>query len=351
MLAVVCIALQRWKETMAPRHDFDELPTELKCQIIRHLPVNATLQKVALLSKSWHAVLSSVPFAGSHVLQAMPTPRHLQPTIPLSYQSAILWLLLERASVDAFVGTVQPTRRLSPSLAHASFLACQRYLTRVPIPVQFMWSVHSGYTLIAAHLLAHNTVECDPRMRGNRAIQLATLFGYTDLARLLLRDGRADPGASNALALQNAAANGWDECVALLLEHAHVDPSVRDNVCVRMAAAHGHDRVVALLVKDALVDPAAVNNEAVTKAIRRGYGSVVEILLETGKVDPLADGGRSFNEARERGNKHIMAVLKNHFKKRETASDALNTRILVLGAVLTLVASAWWNWNSISFSI
>ena len=84
----------------------------------------------------------------------------------------------------------------------------------------------------------------------NAAIRLASERGYSEVVELLLKDGRANPGANNNYAIQFAARNGHVDVIRLLLRDNRVDPSF----AVQIASKRGHLDVIRLLLQDDRVD-------------------------------------------------------------------------------------------------
>jgi len=73
--------------------------------------------------------------------------------------------------------------------------------------------------------------------------------GRTDMVKLLLEDGRANPGADYNGSIHSASNRGHIEVVKLLLQDPRVDPSTRDNLAVHVAKQNGHTEIVKLLLQ------------------------------------------------------------------------------------------------------
>ena len=117
----------------------------------------------------------------------------------------------------------------------------------------------------------------DPTVEGNKAITLACNHGRIEVVRVLLRDGRADPGVNESYPLV-LACNHDIELVKLLLTDRRVDPGACDNRAIIVAATWGSADVVKLLLSDKRVDHRARNNEALYRARYMGRTEIIEIL-------------------------------------------------------------------------
>jgi ankyrin repeat protein len=63
----------------------------------------------------------------------------------------------------------------------------------------------------------------DPTETDNYAIQIACIYGHTEVVSLLLQDGRADPTANYNSSLRWASYNGHIKVVALLLQDGRIE--------------------------------------------------------------------------------------------------------------------------------
>lgn len=87
-----------------------------------------------------------------------------------------------------------------------------------------------------------------------------------------------------------AAANGHTDIVRLLLEEGEAEPSVRNSMSIRLASENGHAEIVHLLLVDGRADPTALDNYCLKQAIEERRMEVVRILLEDDRI--LMSGGR-----------------------------------------------------------
>lgn len=117
----------------------------------------------------------------------------------------------------------------------------------------------------------------DPTVDDNKAITLACNHGRTDVVRLLLADGRANPGVQESYPLA-LACNHSVELIHLLLSDERVDPSACDNRAIRVAASWGSPDVVRLLLSDKRVNARASDNDALQRARHLGRTEIVRLL-------------------------------------------------------------------------
>lgn len=80
-----------------------------------------------------------------------------------------------------------------------------------------------------------------PFANDSLAIRVAIQRGLLNSVRMLLEDGRADPGIQNNVCLMIACYNGHTEIVRLLLADPRVDPTTRERA---------HIDVLVLLLAD-----------------------------------------------------------------------------------------------------
>jgi ankyrin repeat protein len=116
-----------------------------------------------------------------------------------------------------------------------------------------------------------------------KAIQLASRYGYTEIVRLLLEHGvniMFVNDEDNDNAIQLASRCGYIEIVRLLLKHG-ADPKTVDNYAIKMASRNGYTEIVRLLLKHG-ADPKTEDNWAIKMASHEGHLDVVRLLLENG---------------------------------------------------------------------
>lgn len=120
----------------------------------------------------------------------------------------------------------------------------------------------------------------DPSMNNSRALLRACSSGNVQVVRLLLEDGRANPGSTASSSLVYSSSKGYVELVRLLLGDKRTDPRAQDSIALLYASTFGHAEVVKLLLEDGRVDSQANNNLALTRASEKGHTEVVHLLQE-----------------------------------------------------------------------
>ena len=118
----------------------------------------------------------------------------------------------------------------------------------------------------------------------NHALCMAAYNGNTDMVKLLIDSGKADPAADNQCAVRSATIRGYTPVVKLLMEYKGVDTKV----AFRLACETGHVEMVKMLIdsdKVNLTDP--TDHYVLCWAARNGHDKVVELLLDWGRIDPI----------------------------------------------------------------
>jgi len=118
------------------------------------------------------------------------------------------------------------------------------------IRFSFDYACEKGFVEIVEMLLADDRV--DPTTgcvlyEENDSIKLASHYGQTQVVRLLLKDGRANPAAENNFAIRMASRYGFADIVRLLLADERVDQTADNNFAIRMAGRFGHVKAYNLL--------------------------------------------------------------------------------------------------------
>ncbi|KAJ3010639.1 UNVERIFIED_CONTAM: hypothetical protein HDU68_002043, partial [Siphonaria sp. JEL0065] len=144
----------------------------------------------------------------------------------------------------------------------------------------------------------------------NYCIYEAAANGHVQVLKLVLEDGRADPGnTDNADCIHMASEGKHIEVVRLLLDDGRADPSENENAAVIAACSKGSLDLVQLLLADARVDPSANDNEAINVACKGGYLEIVNELLLDPRVDPeTATWESSIQNASRFG--HVDVILR-----------------------------------------
>jgi ankyrin repeat protein len=143
----------------------------------------------------------------------------------------------------------------------------------------------------------------------SNAITTATQHGHTEIVRLLLEDGRADPSANDNNAIKHACCEGHIEIVRLLLQ----DPRVNPDVNYYGATTNGHVDVVRLLLEDGRADPSSQFNLAIRNASERGHTEIVRLLLQwssgTNRVVPTMFNNSALRRACSRAHTKVVKLL------------------------------------------
>ncbi|KAJ3081383.1 hypothetical protein HDU99_005840 [Rhizoclosmatium hyalinum] len=116
---------------------------------------------------------------------------------------------------------------------------------------------HQGSVEIMKMLLKH----CRTKKTGNsfdHALLAAVLNDFPEIAKILLEDGRADPGYQNSMALIRASLRADVDMVRLLMEDGRSDPSVKNQEAFANACYSGSREIVELFAKDSRVNPLAL---------------------------------------------------------------------------------------------
>jgi hypothetical protein len=98
-----------------------------------------------------------------------------------------------------------------------------------------------------AELLCDTDLDLD---KLNSILQYAVQCRQVEIARIFIRDGRADPGLMNGWLLHWAAEHGDVKMVRFLLETGKVDPLSDEKYALKMALELGHTKIVELLRSD-----------------------------------------------------------------------------------------------------
>lgn len=141
------------------------------------------------------------------------------------------------------------------------------------------------------------------------ALRRAAFNGHSEVVRLLLQDGRADPGSRNNAAMLVAAGYGYSDVVKLLLHDVRVDPASHMAASLRWAAWKGHTQVLELLLADGRADPAACDDEALRVAAQKGHLEAVKLLLADPRTDASAESNYAVCWAARNGFAEIVRLL------------------------------------------
>jgi hypothetical protein len=119
--------------------------------------------------------------------------------------------------------------------------------------------------------------------------------GHTEVVRVLLEDGRADPAWNDNQVLRTAIVRDRVAIVRLLLADGRADPGTGCSYPLRLAALSRRHEVLQLLLEDGRADPAAFDSAALVASAYGGYidgdfGHTVRLLLADGRADVFQVG-------------------------------------------------------------
>lgn len=117
------------------------------------------------------------------------------------------------------------------------------------------------------------------------AICAVSDFGYYKILKLLLEDGRLDPGIDNNTPIRFACNLGHYKTVELLLNDPRVDPSINDNYCLIRASYSNYHKTVKLLLNDPRVDQSSDKYESLLTSCEFGHYKVIKLLLNDKKFN------------------------------------------------------------------
>lgn len=196
-----------------------------------------------------------------------------------------------------------------------------------------------GYTDIVKLLLSKGKANPNTTSTstGNTALIFACRHGYTDVVQALL-NANADPNASNNIgetSLMYSSFNGHTKIVELLLDaEADVNAIDEDEMTALIGASEkGYTNIVDLLL-GAGADSNASNefgSTPLTMASKLGHTKIVKLLLDT-DADPngINENGNPLVEASYQGHTEIVGLLLARGAKADPrgAVEALNTPIM-----------------------
>lgn len=160
----------------------------------------------------------------------------------------------------------------------------------------------------------------DPAEGNSAALFIAVEQNSSKLLNLLLKDGRANPMASDGALIGKALATGNHVLVDSLLNDPRVvipndssllvtaimcnydrdysfledlldaiDPSANDNTALFVAIRQHHEEALGLLLTDPRINPAHNDNAALRYAIEEGNDEALHMMLKDPRVVPSAD--------------------------------------------------------------
>lgn len=178
--------------------------------------------------------------------------------------------------------------------------------------ISLIQAVKKGFTDIVDILLKHN--KFDPSILDNNLFIEAAKYGNIDIIKLLLLDNRVNPSAQNNRAFIEAVKNHNIDIIKLLLQDNRIDPSSQNNEAFIWAIKGGDMNIINLLLQDKRVDPSAQNNEAFIKAVENNDINMVNSLLQDNRVDPSAQKNKAIIGASFNGNLNIVNKLLQDYR-------------------------------------
>lgn len=147
----------------------------------------------------------------------------------------------------------------------------------------------------------------NPPFNYDYALCIACYYGYEEIIKLLLADGRGDPNTYDIL--KRACQSESTNILRLLLGDKRTRPEIGCNKLIRDAAATGKHEIVSVLLSNPRVDPSAWLNEAIVSAVINNHHKVVELLLKDLRVDPSCNDNRLIKVACSCGYTEIVKHL------------------------------------------
>lgn len=140
--------------------------------------------------------------------------------------------------------------------------------------------------------------------------------------KLLLNDGRINPGNQNNKAIRLASQNAGGEVVKLLLNDERVNPGddgkcdvldgCGNNTAIILAVSNRNTITVSLLLNDNRVDPSTNCNRSIILAVTNGDIGIVKLLLNDDRVDPRVNNDKPIKLAVKFGRTEICKYLIGH---------------------------------------
>jgi ankyrin repeat protein len=199
--------------------------------------------------------------------------------------------------------------------------------TTNPGPSTIRDAVRSGCIAVVKLLLEDGRV--NPGANDNSAINVACWLGHSSILKLLLKDPRTDPSDGNNVILLTAVERGYYRIVRRLLMDPRVDPSDNHNPAIIAAANHGNAPILELLLKDGRADPKIMNSAPLSFAAILGHYKIVKILLKDGRADPSVNNNRAIRDAAWGGHTGIVYLLLADKRVDPTAEDNYVLKIAI----------------------
>eukprot|EP01134_Creolimax_fragrantissima_P001097 CFRG1097T1 len=179
-------------------------------------------------------------------------------------------------------------------------------------------------------------VPLDASNNNSLALRVSALRGHTDVVRVLLKNGRVDPGEKQNQALYNASFHGHTEVVKLLLESDGVNPMAEGNRAFLFACRKGNTEIIRLFLKDRRMR-LQPHIRALGFACRGGHVDAVDLLLKDGRCDPTARTSESLRFAVHNRNSTIVELLLADGRVDPSAMDNYCIRAAAISGDIAIV--------------
>ena len=147
----------------------------------------------------------------------------------------------------------------------------------------FIAAVRSGLYTQVSVLLSH----VDPSSDNSMGIRTASVYGHTDIVRLLLRDGRSNPRADGNAGLQGAVYNGHLDVVLLLLGDPRTSPDAfTSDFLLATAINECHTEIVGVILSRTCPRPETGDLMLALDGRTDRRLGIFRLLLEDRRADP-----------------------------------------------------------------
>ncbi|KAJ3132833.1 hypothetical protein HK100_004928 [Physocladia obscura] len=374
---------------------FEDVPVEIKQEIILYLPIDCRLIDVLLISHAFYYALNDTTFVSNHLLRAKQRDQNLNsvwPDIhkhfPFAYASASLVLDKNLLANWPEIESTNFLAKLKSALQHLGrtphwsrhttgtisilaaacgcvealdlLLACGNsnassnvflhgiplgYLARIARAEYSNFYAEKSFSTFAERVSEISAVDLGsflmkfgPTEMGDAdLIGIASKYGRDELVAILLADPSVDPASERNYAIKWAAREGHANAVRLLLADDRVNPSADLNYAIKWASREGHTEVVEILLADERVNPAGDFNYAVKWASRQGRSEIVQLLLAVSHVNPGAGENFAIKWASRQGHAEVVKLLLADRRVNPAADDNFAIKWASRGGQLEVV--------------
>ncbi|ORY45086.1 hypothetical protein BCR33DRAFT_716428 [Rhizoclosmatium globosum] len=282
------------------------LPTEIREEILIHLPIDSRLKQVALVSKALftQSLLFSPEFARKHLaLDKARTPK-----------ADCIWSYLSLSNMikdNTLVSELSPNQSWLklPFFYKLNILRCQLESKNCANHTVLRRIGRSSCGSDSSTLLSTliKDASFDPTCRSNRALLWTCMNDDVNSVRILLADPRVDPGG-NHKAFLAACANSSVNTIKLMLTDPRIDPTFESNGALSLACRTATVETVQLLLEDSRIDP-TINTNLFRIAVEQRDGCLVDLLLRDGRCDPAKQNNQALLVASQTNNEVVVSML------------------------------------------